>query len=85
LVAAKSKDYIADAQSGEVKRGDKKQYVYFECWRFRRTKERWPVDRIRPAADMERVLGPKNLLSPTDLAKFTKTADENQLREFGRN
>jgi hypothetical protein len=82
LVAARSKDYIVDAPSGEVKRGDKKTYVYFEFWRFVRTKERWLVDRIRPAGDMDRVLDPKNLLTPADMAKFEKKADENQLREF---
>lgn len=82
LVSAKSKDYIQDEKTKEVLKGDKKLYAYQEFWRFKRTKARWLVERIRPAGDMDRVLEPKNLLAPPDLAKFTKKAEEGHLREF---
>jgi hypothetical protein len=82
LVAARSRDYIADDKSGEVLRGDKKTYVYQEFWRFRRTKERWLVERIRPAGDMDTVLHAKNVLTQKDLDAFAKKADPEHLREF---
>jgi predicted lipid-binding transport protein (Tim44 family) len=73
LISASSRDYFKD---------DKKTYVYQEFWRFRRAGERWLVERIRPAGDMDRVLDPKNVLAQTDLDKFAKTADPEHLKEF---
>jgi hypothetical protein len=82
LISAKSRDYFRDDKSGEVLRGDKKYYAYQEFWRFRRTKARWVLERIRPSGDMDTVIGAKNVLAPADLDKFAKTADEELLREF---
>jgi predicted lipid-binding transport protein (Tim44 family) len=83
LVSAKSKDFIRDDKTKEVLRGDKKLYAYQEFWKFRRTKERWLVERVYQSGDMDRVLAPKNVLAEADLAKFTKTAEEEAyLREF---
>jgi hypothetical protein len=82
LVSAKSRDYFRDDKSGEVRRGDKKYYAYQEFWRFRRTKARWVLERIRPSGDMDAVIGAKNLMTQADLDKFAKTADEELLREF---
>jgi hypothetical protein len=82
LVSAKSKDFIRDEKTKEVLRGDKKLYAYQEFWKFRRTKERWLVERVYQSGDMDRVLAPKNVLTEADLAKFTKTADEAYLREY---
>jgi hypothetical protein len=65
-----------------VLRGDKKYYAYQEFWRFRRTKARWVLERIRPSGDMDTVLGAKNVMTQKDLDKFAKTADEEMLREF---
>jgi predicted lipid-binding transport protein (Tim44 family) len=82
LISAKSKDFIRDVKTKEVLRGDKKLYAYQEFWKFRRTPERWLVERVYASGDMDRVIGPKNVLTEADLAKFTKTADEAYLREF---
>jgi hypothetical protein len=82
LVSARSRDFFADEKSGEVLRGDKKLYIYQEFLCFRRTKERWMVERIRPAGDMDYVLHAKNVLTQADLDAFTKTADPDHLREF---
>lgn len=82
LVSARSRDYFRDDKSGEVRRGDKKYYAYQEFWRFRRTKARWVLERVRPSGDMDAVIGAKNVMAPADLDKFGKTADEELLREF---
>ena len=82
LISIKSRDYFKDDKSGEVLRGDKKTYAYQEFWRFRRIGERWLVERIRPAGDMDRILDPKNVLSQSDLAKFAKSADPEHLKQF---
>lgn len=82
LISAKSRDYFRDDKSGEVRRGDKKYYAYQEFWRFRRTKARWVLERIRPSGDMDTVLAAKNVMTQKDLDKFAKTADEELLREF---
>jgi hypothetical protein len=82
LISAKSRDYFRDDKSGEVLRGDKKYYAYQEFWRFRRTKARWVLERIRPSGDMDTVLGAKNVMTQKDLDKFAKSADEELLREF---
>ena len=82
LVMASSRDFFKDDKSGEVLRGDKKLYEYQEFWRFRRSKDMWLAERIRPSGDMDMVLEPKNVLSKADLDKFTKTAEPELLREF---
>jgi len=82
MLSAKSKDYFQDDESGEVLRGDKKTYVYQEFWRFRRSKERWLVERIRSSGDMDRVLNAKNVMTQVDLDAFAKIADPEHLREF---
>ena len=82
LVSAKLKDYFADAESGELLRGDKKTYMYQEFWTFRRGKESWLVERIRPAGDMDRILEAKNVMAQVDLEEFTKDADPEFKREF---
>jgi hypothetical protein len=83
LITAKSKDYLKDEESGQVVRGDKKLYGYQEFWCFRRSKQGWLVERVRPTGDMDRILGDKNVLSPADLKQFSKEADDDAyLREF---
>lgn len=82
LITAKSKDFIQDEESGEVLKGDKKYYSYQEFWTFRRTKEMWLLERMRPSGDMDRVLGEKNVLTQADLDKFLKSADPAMLREI---
>lgn len=82
LISASSRDFFKDDKSGELLRGDKKLYEYQEFWRFRRTKDMWLVERIRPAGDMDMVLEPKNVMTPADLDKFTQDAEPEHLREF---
>ncbi len=82
LITATSKDYIKDEKTGEVLKGDKKFYTYQEFWRFRRSKSKWLVERIRPADDMDRVLNEKNVLAQTDLTEFANDAEPEYLREF---
>lgn len=82
LITAKSKDFFEDEESGEVLRGDKKTYHYQEFWKFRRTKPRWIVERIRSAGDMDRVLESKNVMAAVDLEEFSKDLDEEFTREF---
>jgi Tim44-like domain len=82
LISLKSRDYFKDDKTDEVLRGDKKIYIYQEFWRFRRSSERWLVERIRPAGDMDRVLDAKNVMNQTDLDKFGKTANPEHLKEF---
>jgi len=82
LVSARSRDYFRDDKSGEVRRGDKKYYAYQEFWRFRRTKARWVLERVRPSGDMDVVIGAKNVMAQADLDRFAKTVDEELLREF---
>jgi hypothetical protein len=82
LISVKSMDYYQDDKSGKLLRGDKKLYAYQEFWCFRRTNGRWLVDLIRPSADMDTVLNSPNVMSKVDLAKFSKNADPELLREF---
>jgi predicted lipid-binding transport protein (Tim44 family) len=82
LVNLRSKDYLRDEKSGEVLRGDKKTYSYQEFWCFKRSQDRWLLKRIRPSADMDFIIIPKNLLNPKALKKFAREADEEYLREF---
>ena len=83
LVSLKSKDYIKrDNEAGEVLKGDKKVYGYQEFWTFHRSTERWLLDSIRPSGDMDRVLAPKNVMSPKKWNEFVKDADPEHLREF---
>jgi len=82
LISARSKDYVQDDKSGEVLKGDKKIYIYQEFYVFRRSNERWLVERIRTSEDMDRVLEPKNVLVQAELDKFAKKADPEHMREF---
>jgi predicted lipid-binding transport protein (Tim44 family) len=82
LVSAKSKDYIQDEKTRRTLRGDRNTYAYQEFLRFRRTKARWIVERIRPSGDMDTVLNAKNIMTHADLDRFAKQADEEYLREF---
>jgi predicted lipid-binding transport protein (Tim44 family) len=82
LITAISKDYYKDEKTGQLLRGDKKTYTYQEFWTFRRFKERWLVERIRPADDMDRILGEKLVMTQDDLDEFSKDADPELLREF---
>jgi hypothetical protein len=82
LISAVSRNFYKDEKTGEVLRGDKKLYETQEFWRFRRAKDFWLVERIREAGDMDVVLEHKNVLTPKDLAAFSKKADEAHLREF---
>ena len=82
LITAKSKDYYEDEKSGKLLRGNKKTGVYQEFWRFRRSKDRWLLDRMRPSGDMDRILEAKNVLAQIDLDEFAKESDEAYLREL---
>jgi Tim44-like domain len=82
LISVRSKDYLQDEKSGEVLKGDKKIYIYQEFYVFRRSNERWLVERIRSSEDMDRVLEPKNVLVQAELDKFAKKAEPEHLREF---
>jgi hypothetical protein len=82
LISAVSRNFYKDEKTGEVLRGDKKLYETQEFWRFRRAKDFWLVERIREAGDMDVVLEHKNVMTPTDMAAFSKKADEAFLREF---
>jgi predicted lipid-binding transport protein (Tim44 family) len=81
LITARSKDYVADDETDEVLRGDRKTYVYQELWTFRRSEKRWLVELIRPSSDVDSVLESKNVLAPIDLEEFTKDADPEHLKE----
>jgi hypothetical protein len=80
-----SRNFYKDEKTGEVLRGDKKLYETQEFWQFRRAKDFWLVERIREAGDMDVVLERKNVLTPKNLAAFSKKADEDHLREFAEN
>ena len=82
LISAVSRNFYKDEKTGEVLRGDKKVYETQEFWRFRRAKDFWLVKRIREAGDMDMVLEHKNVMTPKDMAAFSKKADEAHLREF---
>jgi hypothetical protein len=82
LISVRSRNFHQSDKTGELLRGDRKSYVYQEFLRFRRSKERWLVDRVRPAGDMDFVLTEKNLMTRADLDKFGKKVDAELLREF---
>ena len=82
LISAKSKDFYEDDETGELVRGDKKTYKYQEFWSFRRSKERWLVELIRPSSDLDAVLEAKNVLAKIDLEEFAKEADPEHVKEF---
>jgi len=82
LVSARSKDYVENAKTKRLLRGDRKVYMYQEFWRFRRSKSDWLVERIRPSGDMDVVINAKCVLTHAELAKFSADADEAVLREF---
>ncbi len=82
LITAKSKDYFEDEKTGKLLKGTKKTAYYQEFWRFRRSKDRWLLDRMRPAGDMDRILEVKNVMAQEDLQEFAKDTDEANLREI---
>jgi hypothetical protein len=82
LISAKSKDFYEDDETGELVRGDKKTYAYQEFWSFRRSKERWLVELIRPSSDLDAVLDAKNVLAKIDLEEFAKDTDPEHVKEF---
>lgn len=82
LVSAKSRDYHANEKTGKIVRGAKTTYLYQEFYRFRRSKGKWRVERIRPSGDMDVVVSAKNVLAKHDLDDFVKTADPEYAREF---
>jgi hypothetical protein len=74
LISSKSRDFVEDDETGEVLRGDKKQYYFQELWTFRRSEKRWLVELIRPTTDIDNVLEAKNVLAQIDLEEFLKEA-----------
>ena len=69
LVTIKSRDYLADARTGEVRDGAKDEWVVtHEFWSFRRDGTTWRLDRVRPAADADELLDVLNELLPTATA-----------------
>jgi hypothetical protein len=82
LISLRSRNFYQSDKTGELLRGDRKSYVYQEFLRFSRSKERWLVERVRPAGDMDFVLTEKNLMTKADLDKFAKKVDPELLREF---
>jgi hypothetical protein len=82
IISAKSKDFFEDDETGEVLRGDKKTYAYQEIWSFRRSKERWLVELLRPSSDIDSVLEAKNVMAAIDLEEFAKDANPEFLKEF---
>lgn len=82
LISVRSRNFYQSDKTGELLRGDRKSYVYQEFLRFRRSKERWLVERVRPAGDMDYVLEAKNLMTKADLDKLGKKVDPELLREF---
>jgi hypothetical protein len=82
LISVRSRNFYQSDKTGELLRGDRKSYTYQEFLRFRRSKERWLVERVRPAGDMDYVLEARNLMTRADLDKFTKKVEPELLREF---
>jgi hypothetical protein len=82
IISAKSKDFYEDDETGEVLRGDKKTYAYQEIWSFRRSKERWLIELLRPSSDLDSVLEAKNVMAKIDLEEFAQDANPEFLKEF---
>jgi|SRR5262245_38274908 len=82
LLSVRSRDFIQDDKTGELLRGDRKTYLYQEFMRFRRSPERWLVERVRPSGDMDMILDAKNVMTKADLDKLAKEVEEELLREF---
>jgi hypothetical protein len=82
LISSKSRDFIEDDETGELLRGDKKQYYFQEVWTFRRSEKRWLVELIRPTTDIDNVLEAKNVLAQIDLEEFLKEAPAEYRKEF---
>lgn len=82
LISAKSKDFFEDDETGEILRGDNKTYAYQEIWSFRRSKDRWLVELLRPSSDIDAVLEAKNVMARIELEDFAQDADPELLKEF---
>ena len=75
LVTLKSRDYLADARTGEVRDGAKDEWVVtHEFWSFRRERATWRLDRVRPAADTDELLDVLNELSADRYRQFQRVA-----------
>jgi hypothetical protein len=75
LVTLKSRDYRADARTGEVRDGTKDEWVVtHEFWSFRRDGTTWRLDRVRPAADADELLDVLNELSADRYRAFERVA-----------
>jgi hypothetical protein len=75
LVTLKSRDYIADARTDEVREGNDGEWVVSqEFWSFCRDDSRWRLDRIRPAEEADEVLNVLNELAADRFREFQQTA-----------
>src|SRR5262249_25469195 len=75
LVTLKSRDYITDARTGEVRDGNDGEWVVSqEFWSFIRDGSRWRLDHIRPAEEAEQVLNALSELSADRFREFQQTA-----------
>lgn len=80
LISARSRDFFEDDESGELIRGDKKEYCHQEFWTFRRSENRWLVELVQPTTDAETVLAAKSVLAIIDLEEFAKDAKKEHLQ-----
>jgi hypothetical protein len=80
LVTLKSRDYIADARTGEVREGNDGEWVVSqEFWSFRRDGSKWRLDRIRPAEEADEVLNALSELSADRFREFQRIAPRSVL------
>jgi predicted lipid-binding transport protein (Tim44 family) len=75
LVTLKSRDYITDGRTGEIREGNDGEWVVSqEFWSFSRDGSKWQLDRIRPAEEADDVLNVLNELSADRYRKFQLSA-----------
>jgi predicted lipid-binding transport protein (Tim44 family) len=75
LVTLRSRDYVADARTGNIRDGNDGEWVVtHEFWSFRRDGKRWRLDRVRPAAEADELLDVLNELSADRYREFQRVA-----------
>jgi hypothetical protein len=75
IVTLKSRDYIADARTGELREGNDGEWVVSqEFWSFRRDGSKWRLDHIRPAEEADELLNVLNELCADRYREFRQTA-----------
>lgn len=82
LVTLKSRGYTVDSRTGDVRDGDKAEWVISEdFWSFRRDGTTWRLDRVGPADEADELLDVLNELAADRYREFQRIAPATVLEQ----